>query len=322
MRLSPWGATVNQQQILQQQKGRYSSKAHQLQRQPPPQQLSNYNGKDSIQYKNDPNASERLLKKRRLSKPYRSRETINDSESEEDEPQERDRLGGLGSTMEVQDRARRVLAACYETTEVQDEDGTDTDDFQARYMVRNRRHEYGQGYSSSNNNNSNINTTATIKRDLSKISPYPEHLSSTPPDRSLRPSALTRGTTNSPSPQHYTVKPAPSRKRPPSKVPSPSSDSPRVPDLRATPRKPKVEEQEGENGPLRLSHSLPLGGPPHEADVYKAMEDHGTNLWKVNSCHLIKIGILLAASLTTSFITFCDDARNGARVCTTTTRTK
>jgi hypothetical protein len=261
--------------------------------------LSTYNGKDSIQYKKDADTGERVLKKRRVSKLW-SQENTDDSESQMDEPQERVRPGGLGAAMGVQGRARRALAS-FEATEAQDDEETDTDDFQARFMVRSRRHEYGQGRSNNiNNNNNNNNNSATttissINRDLSSIPPYPEHLSSTLPDRSLRSSALTRGTTINSSPQTYSATSAPSHKRPPSKAPSSVSDAPRALDLRVTLKKPKVEEQDGENGPLRPSHSFPTRGSPHEADVYKAMEDHGMDLWKVNYCHLINRGITSAA---------------------------
>ncbi|KAG9067120.1 hypothetical protein KI688_011901 [Linnemannia hyalina] len=235
--------------------------------------------------KKSADAGERVVKKRRLSKPYRHPDDIVDSESDKDEPRERDRLGGSGATVGIQDRTRRALAN--EATEVaRDDEETDTDDFQtrlepARSIVRGRRDEYGQIHDSSNSSNNTATTTA--RRDLTKMPPYPEHLLSTLPERpARRPSAQTRGTTNASSTPNPATQ-APSRKRPLSRVPSHISDGPRrVLGVTGTTalRKPKVDETDGERGPLRPSQSLPEEGPPHESDVHKAMEDHGTDLWR------------------------------------------
>ncbi|KAF8931395.1 hypothetical protein BGZ47_011861 [Haplosporangium gracile] len=97
--------------------------------------------------------------------------------------------------------------------------------------------------------------------------------------RPARSSVQTRGTTNNSSPLNPVTQ-APSRKRPLPKVPSLISNTPRAPEMTATLRKPKVEQQDDGHGPLRPSHSLSAGGPPHEADAYRAMEDYGMDLWR------------------------------------------
>ncbi|KAF9139585.1 hypothetical protein BG015_001965 [Linnemannia schmuckeri] len=276
VRLGLQTSSRNQKQEQQQQKGNQLTKTLQPQRQRP-QQLSSYNGKDGSQYK-DADADERALKKRRLSKPYRSQEDVGDSGSEKDEPQERDRLGELGATVGVRARTRRAVT-CNEAADAQDDEGTDTDDFQTRLgptrsKIRNRWHEYGKGHSSNNNTD-----TATIYRDLSNIPPYPEHLLSTLPWRPAWSSAQTRGTTNNSSLPNPVTQ-APSRKRPLPKVPSHISNTPRAPEMTMKLRKPKLEQQDGEYGPPRPSHSLSAGGPPHGVDAYKAMGDYGTDLWR------------------------------------------
>ncbi|KAF9542977.1 hypothetical protein EC957_001413 [Mortierella hygrophila] len=237
----------------------------------------------AISTKKGADTGERAVKKRRLSKPYRHPEDIIDSESDKDEPQERDRHDGSRATVGIRDRTRGALARNEATEVAQDDEETDTDDFQTRHeptrpIVRGRRHEYGQIHGSSSNN-----TATTTRRDLTKIPPYPEHILSTLPERPARtPSAQTWGTTNTSSPPNPATQ-APSRKRPLPRVPSHIYDAPRrVPGVTATTalRKPKVEEMDGERGPLRPSQSLPEEGHPHESDVYKAMEDHGTDLWR------------------------------------------
>ena len=191
--------------------------------------------------------------------------------------------------MGIRGRTRGALARNEATEAAQDDEETDTDDFQTRHgptqsMVGGRRHKYGQIH----DNNSNNTVTTTIRRDVSKIPPYPEHLLSTLPERpARRPSAQIRGTTNTSSPLNLTTQ-APSRKRPLSRVPSHISDAPgRVPGMSTRLRKPKVEETDGERGPLHPSQFLPAGGPPHESDVYKAMEDHGTDLWRVSNRYMM-----------------------------------
>lgn len=272
---------MNQQQNIQQQKEQHSTKPLQPQLQRPPQRLSSYNGKDGNQHKKDADAGGRVPKKRRLSKPYSSQGDVDDSESDKDEPQESDRLGESGATVGNGGRIRRALA---HNEAAQDDEGNDTDDFQTRpgptrSMVRGMRHGCGQIHGSSNNNTAAI----TSRIDLSKIPPYPEHHLSTLPERpARRPSAQTRGMTNTSSPPDPATQ-APSRKRALLKVLSHSSDAPwRARDMTTTTslRKPKVEETDSERGPLCSSQSLPAGGPPHESDVYKAMEDHGAGLWR------------------------------------------
>jgi hypothetical protein len=46
---------------------------------------------------------------------------------------------------------------------------------------------------------------------------------------------------------------------------------------------PKVEEEDRVNGQLGSSLSLPVESSAHEADVYRDMEDYGTNLWRVKT---------------------------------------
>lgn len=291
IRLSLRTSTTNQQHYIQQQEDQHSTKLQQLQRQRSPQRLSSYNGKGGNQHNKDADADECVLKKRRLSKPYRSQEDVDDSESGNDEPQERDRLGGSGATVGNEGRTRRALARNEASEAAQDDEGNDTDDFQTRpeptrSMVRGKRHDYGQIYG----NNSNNTATITTRRDLSKMPPYPEHLLSTPPERpARRPSSQARGTTNTSSPPNPVTQ-ASSCKRPLSKVtPHSSAASWRIPDMTTTTslKKSKMEETDGERGPLRSSQPLPAGGSPHESDVYKAMEDHGTDLWRVNNCYIM-----------------------------------
>lgn len=300
-------STMNQQQNIQQQKEQHSTKPLQPQLQRPPQRLSSYNGKDGNQHKKDADAGGRVPKKRRLSKPYSSQGDVDDSESDKDEPQESDRLGESGATVGNGGRIRRALA---HNEAAQDDEGNDTDDFQTRpgptrSMVRGMRHGCGQIHGSSNNNTAAI----TSRIDLSKIPPYPEHHLSTLPERpARRPSAQTRGMTNTSSPPDPATQ-APSRKRALLKVLSHSSDAPwRARDMTTTTslRKPKVEETDSERGPLCSSQSLPAGGPPHESDVYKAMEDHGAGLWRVNYRYIVLLhyGKLILVSLTRWMITF------------------
>ncbi|KAF9289175.1 hypothetical protein BGZ88_007860 [Linnemannia elongata] len=275
--------TMNQQQNIQQQEDQDSTHSQQPQLQRPPQQLSSYNDKDGNRHKKDAKARDRVLKKRRLSKPVRSQVYVGDSERDKDVPQERDDLGGSGATMGIRGKTHRALA-CNEPTEAtQDDEGNDTDDFQTRpgptrSMVRGRRHEYGQNHGS-NSNNTAITTT---HRGVSDMPPYPEHLLSTLPERpACLPSTQPQGTANT-SARSNPATQAPSRKRPLSRAPSRISDAPKkaLHMTMTTLRKPKVEETDGKRGPLRSSQFLPAGGPPHESDVYKAMEDHGTDLWR------------------------------------------
>ncbi|KAG0257970.1 hypothetical protein BGZ95_005089 [Linnemannia exigua] len=172
-----------------------------------------------------------------------------------------------------------------EITKPQDEDENDADDFQTRpgptrSMVRTRRHVCGQDH----NNNSSSSIAGTPTRDLSRYPPYPEHLGSSLPTplQLSRSAAHTRRGIIDESSQSNFASQTPLCKRSPSKLPTSFSDAFKIPNPMTTLRKPKVEEQDDEHRQFRLSLTLPVEGSAHahEADVYKALEDHGTNRWR------------------------------------------